>query len=186
MRKNFGAKPWTYPQPVFILAAYGEDGTPNAMNAAWGGISDDREISLCISAGHKTTADILARKAFTVSMATAAQVVPCDYVGIASGNNVPNKLEKAGWHTTKSEYVDAPLIDELPMAVECRLVSYDPESCRLVGEIVNVSADESVLDAQGKIDPDKLEPITFDPIHNTYRKLGEKVGNAFRDGAALK
>ncbi len=186
MRKNFGAKPWTYPQPVFILAAYGEDGTPNAMNAAWGGISDDREISLCISAGHKTTADILARKAFTVSMATAAQVVPCDYVGIASGNNVPNKLEKAGWHTTKSEYVDAPLIDELPMAVECRLVSYDPESCRLVGEIVNVSADESVLDAQGKIDPDKLEPITFDPIHNTYRKLGEKVGNAFLDGAALK
>ena len=186
MRKNFGAKPWTYPQPVFILAAYGEDGTPNAMNAAWGGISDDREISLCISAGHKTTADILARKAFTVSMATAAQVVPCDYVGIASGNNVPNKLEKAGWHTTKSEYVDAPLIDELPMAVECRLVSYDPESCRLVGEIVNVSADESVLDAQGKSDPDKLEPIAFDPIHNTYRKLGEKVGNAFRDGAALK
>ncbi len=186
MRKNFGAKPWTYPQPVFILAAYGEDGTPNAMNAAWGGISDDQEISLCISAGHKTTADILARKAFTVSMATAAQVVPCDYVGIASGNNVPNKLEKAGWHTTKSEYVDAPLIDELPMAVECRLVSYDPESCRLVGEIVNVSADESVLDTQGKIDPDKLEPITFDPIHNTYRKLGEKVGNAFRDGAALK
>lgn len=186
MRKNFGAKPWTYPQPVFILAAYGEDGTPNAMNAAWGGISDDQEISLCISAGHKTTADILARKAFTVSMATAAQVVPCDYVGIASGNNVPDKLAKTGWHTTKSEYVDAPLIDELPMAVECRLVSYDPESCRLVGEIVNVSADESVLDAQGKIDPDKLEPITFDPIHNTYRKLGEKVGNAFRDGAALK
>ena len=186
MRKNFGAKPWTYPQPVFILAAYGEDGAPNAMNAAWGGISDDQEISLCISAGHKTTADILARKAFTVSMATAAQVVPCDYVGIASGNNVPDKLAKAGWHTTKSEYVDAPLIDELPMAVECRLVSYDPESCRLVGEIVNVSADESVLDAQGKIDPDKLEPITFDPIHNTYRKLGEKVGNAFRDGAALK
>ena len=186
MRKNFGAKPWTYPQPVFILAAYGEDGIPNAMNAAWGGISDDQEISLCISAEHKTTADILARKAFTVSMATAAQVVPCDYVGIASGNNVPDKLAKAGWHTTKSEYVDAPLIDELPMAVECRLVSYDPESCRLVGEIVNVSADESVLDAQGKIDPDKLEPITFDPIHNTYRKLGEKVGNAFRDGAALK
>lgn len=186
MRKNFGAKPWTYPQPVFILAAYGEDGTPNAMNAAWGGISDDQEISLCISAGHKTTADILARKAFTVSMATAAQVVPCDYVGIASGNNVPDKLAKAGWHTTKSEYVDAPLIDELPMAVECRLVSYDPESCRLVGEIVNVSADESVLDAQGKIEPDKLAPITFDPIHNTYRKLGEKVGNAFRDGAALK
>lgn len=186
MRKNFGAKPWTYPQPVFILAAYGEDGTPNAMNAAWGGISDDRELSLCISAGHKTTANILCRKAFTVSMATAEQMVACDYVGIESGNNTANKMEKAGFHTTPSEFVDAPLIDELPMAVECRLVSYDPESCRLVGEIVNVSADESVLDATGKIDPDKLQPITFDPIHNTYRKLGEIVGSAFRDGAKLK
>lgn len=186
MRKNFGAKPWTYPQPVFILAAYDEDGTPNAMNAAWGGISDDQELSLCISAGHKTTADILARKAFTVSMATAEQVVACDYVGIESGNAVPNKLEKAGWHVTKSEFVDAPLIDELPMAVECRLVSYDPESCRLVGKIVNVSAHESVLDESGKIDPDKLRPITFDPIHNAYRVLGEKVGNAFRDGMKLK
>ena len=186
MRKNFGAKPWTYPQPVLILAAYGEDGTPDAMNAAWGGISDDQELSMCISAGHKTTANILARKAFTVSMATADQVVACDYVGIESGNNVPNKLEKTGWHTTKSEFVDAPLIDELPMAVECRLVSYDPESCRLVGEIVNVSAEESVLDKDGKIDPDKLRPITFDPIHHTYRQLGEQVGNAFQDGLKLK
>ena len=86
----------------------------------------------------------------------------------------------------KSEFVDAPLIDELPMAVECRLVSYDPVSCRLVGEIVNVSADESVLDENGKIDPDKLQPITFDPIHNAYRVLGKKVGNAFQDGAKLK
>ena len=176
MRKNFGAKPWTYPQPVFILAAYDENGTPNAMNAAWGGISE----------GHKTTANILARKAFTVSMATAEQMVACDYVGIESGNQVADKVAKAGWHTTKSEFVDAPLIDELPMAVECRLVSYDPESCRLVGEIVNVSADESVLDEDGKIDPDKLRPITFDPIHNAYRVLGEKVGNAFKDGAKLK
>lgn len=186
MRKNFGAKPWTYPQPVFILATYGEDGTPDAMNAAWGGISEANQLTMCISAGHKTTANILARRAFTVSMATADQVVACDYVGMASGNTVPDKLSKAGFHTTRSEFVDAPLIDELPMALECRLISYDPESCRLVGEIVNVSADESVLDAGGKIDPDKLQPITFDPIHNAYRKLGEKVGNAFSDGAALK
>lgn len=186
MRKNFGAKPWTYPQPVFIIATYDEDGTPDAMNAAWGGISDDTQLSMCISAGHKTTANILSRKAFTVSMATASQMVACDYVGIASGNTVANKLEKAGFHICPSEFVDAPLIQELPMAVECRLISYDPETCRLVGEIVNVSADESVLDAEGKIDPDKLQPIIFDPIHNAYRKLGEKVGNAFHDGASLK
>ena len=186
MRKNFGAKPWTYPQPVFILASYGEDGTPDAMNAAWGGISDDDQLSLCISAGHKTTANILARGAFTVSMATADQLVPCDYVGIVSGNTVADKLAKAGWHTTRSEFVDAPLIDELPMAVECRLVSYDPENCRLVGLIVNMSADESVLCEDGKIDPDKLQAINFHPVHNTYRRLGAVAGNAFRDGAKLK
>ena len=186
MRKNFGAKPWTYPQPVFILAAYDEAGVPNAMNAAWGGIIDDTQLSLCISAGHKTTANILARGAFTVSMATAGQLAACDYVGIASGNTVPDKLARAGWHTTRSDHVDAPLIDELPMAVECRLVSYDPDSCRLVGEIVNVSADTSILDENGRIDPAKLQPITFDPIHNVYRVLGEAVGKAFQAGLQLK
>ena len=186
MRKNFGAKPYTYPQPVLIIASYDENGTPDAMNAAWGGISDDTQISMCLSAGHKTVKNILKRKAFTVSMADAAHVAACDYVGIVSANNVPDKLEKAGFHTTRSEFVDAPLIDELPMTLECRLVSYDEESCRMVGEIVNVSAEESVLDENGKIDPQKLQPITFDPVNNAYLKLGEKVGNAFRDGLALK
>ena len=182
MRKNFGAKPWTYPQPVFILATYGEDGTPDAMNAAWGGISDDQELSMCISAEHKTTANILFRKAFTVSMATVEQIVACDYVGIESGNKVANKLEKAGWHTTRSEFVDAPLIDELPMSVECRLVSYDPESCRLVGEIVNVSADEKVLDEKGRVDPTRLNAFIFDQCQSGYYKVGEKVGQAWKSG----
>ena len=186
MRKNFGAKPWTYPQPVFIIATYGEDGTPDAMNAAWGGISDDTQISMCLSPGHKTVANILARGAFTVSMADAAHVAECDYVGIESANKAPDKVEKAGFHTEKAEFVDAPVIVELPMAVECRLISYDKESCRLVGEIVNVSADEKILDENGKIDPAKLDPIVFDPVNHAYLKLGEKVGNAFKDGMKLK
>lgn len=185
MRKNFGAKPILYPQPVFIIGSYDENGVPDAMNAAWGGISESNEISMCLSAGHKTVKNILAKKAFTVSMATADTVVPCDYVGIASGNSVENKLEKAGFHTFKSSFVDAPLIEELPMAVECKLISYDPETCRMVGEVVNVCADESVL-TDGKIDPIKLRPITFDGMNSAYYVLGEKVGNAFSDGAALK
>lgn len=186
MKKNFGAKPYTYPQPVFIIAAYGEDGVPDAMNAAWGGISENTEISMCLSPGHKTVKNILARRAFTVSMADASHVVECDYVGIVSGNEVPDKLEKAGFHTTRAEFVDAPMIDELPMTLECKLVSYDAESCRMVGEIVNVCADERILDENGKIDPMKLEPIVFDPVNSAYWKLGEKVGNAFKDGAKLK
>ena len=186
MRKNFGAKPFTYPQPVFIIATYGEDGTPDAMNAAWGGISEMNEISLCLSAGHKTVKNILARKAFTVSMAEAGQVVACDYVGIVSGNHVADKFARAGFHATKSEFVDAPLIDELSVAVECRLKDYNPETCILRGEIVNVSVDERVLDAEGHVDTDKVCPITFDPFNNTYLKIGGKAGQAFSDGKRLK
>ncbi|MGI5905848.1 MAG: flavin reductase family protein [Candidatus Pararuminococcus gallinarum] len=186
MRKDFGAKPLLYPQPVLIIATYGEDGTPDAMNAAWGGISESNQVTMCLSAEHKTVKNILARGAFTISMADAAHVVACDYVGIVSGNDVPDKMARAGFHTTKSQLVDAPLIDELPMALECKLISYDASSCRLVGEIVNVSADERILNEKGNIDPQKLEPITFDPANNAYLKLGEKVGNAFRDGISLK
>ena len=186
MRKNFGAKAICYPMPVFIIGTYNADGTPNAMNAAWGGISEEQEISICVDSSHKTAENIVARKAFTVSMATAKYVAACDYVGIVSGNKEPNKFAKAGFHATKSEFVDAPLIDELPMAVECELIPYDPESCHLVGRIVNVCADESVLGENGKVDVAKLQPITYDPMNHDYLVLGEKVGNAFHDGIALK
>ena len=186
MRKNFGPKPLLYPQPVFILAAYGEDGTPNAMNAAWGGISEETEISICVDDRHKTAENLLARKAFTVSMATVKYLAACDYVGIVSGNKEPDKFAKAGFHATKSEFVDAPLIDELPMAIECKVISYDAETCRLVGEIVNVCVDESVLDENGKVDVAKLQPITYDPMNHHYLVLGQKVGQAFHDGMRLK
>ncbi len=185
MRKNFGAKPMLYPMPVLIIGTYDENGIPNAMNAAWGGISEENEISICIDCGHKTAANLKARGAFTVSMADEAHVAACDYVGIVSGNKEPNKLEKAGFHTVKSAFVDAPIIEELPMALECKVKSYDDETCRLVGEIVNVCADERVL-TDGKIDPQKLRPITFDPVHHTYIALGEVVGRAFFDGTKLK
>lgn len=185
MRKNFGAKPILYPEPVLIIAAYGEDGTPNVMNAAWGGLSEETEISMCLSPEHKTVKNILARGAFTVSVGTADTVVPCDYVGIVSGNKVADKFEKAGFHAVKSEFVDAPLIQELPLALECTLVSYDAETCRMVGRIVNVCADESVL-TEGKIDPAKLRPIVFDGANHTYHVIGGQVGRAFHDGTALK
>lgn len=186
MRKNFGNQPHLYPQPVFIVGTYNEDGTPNAMVAAWGGISYDYELSLCISAGRKTTANVKERKAFTVSMATADHVAACDYLGLVSGKKEPNKVEKAGLHAVKSEFVDAPIFEELPMAVECKFISYDDETCRLVGEIVNVAVDESVLNENGKADPAKLRPITFDSMNNKYLVLGEEVGKAFGEGLKLK
>ena len=186
MRKNFGPKPMCYPMPVFIIGTYNEDGTPNAMNAAWGGISEEQEISICVDASHRTARNLAARGAFTVSMATADRLKACDYVGIVSGDKVPDKFARAGFHALKSELVDAPLIRELPMALECRVISYDPETCRLVGQILNVSADESVLGEDGKVDTAKLRPITYDPMTHHYLVLGERVGRAFHDGVELK
>jgi flavin reductase (DIM6/NTAB) family NADH-FMN oxidoreductase RutF len=181
-RTNFGAKPIMLPQPVLIIATYDENGNPNAMNAAWGITTDYQEITISLGE-HKTTDNLAIRKAFTVSMATEDQMTACDYVGIASGRNVPDKFAKAGFHATKSEFVDAPLIDELPMALECTVKSF--EDGILIGTIVNVSADDSVI-TDGKVDPKKLKPITFDPCNNTYVALGEVVGKAFSDGNKLK
>ncbi len=186
MRKNFGAKAILYPMPVLIIGSYDENGVPDAMNAAWGGISEETQISICVSAEHKTTQNILSNGYFTVSVSDIENVVSADYVGVVSGNKEPNKIEKAGWHAVKSEFVNTPIFEELPMALECKLVSYDEESCRLVGEIVNVCADERILGTDGKIDLAKFVPITYDPVHHTYRKLGEEVGKAFSDGLRLK
>lgn len=185
MKVNFGVQTFMYPMPVLIIASYGSDGTPDAMNAAWGGIHDTNQIGICLSPEHKTVKNILDRKAFTVSMANADHVVACDYVGIVSANKEPEKLRKAGFSVSKSANVDAPVINELPMTLECKLVSYDEDSGYMVADIVNVLAEEDVL-TDGKIDPQKLKPITYDPVNHKYIQLGQIVGTAFQDGKALK
>lgn len=184
MKKNFGKKTYVYPMPVFIIATYDENNNPDAMNAAWGGIHDDNQIAICISPEHKTAKNLILKKAFTVSMADASHVKECDYLGIASGNKESQKIKKAGFTVTKSEFVDAPVINELPMCLECELVSYDVTTGCMVGNIINISAEESVL-TDGEIDVNKLKPITYDSVKHKYIVLGEAVGNAFSDGKAL-
>ena len=185
MRKNFGAKTWLYPMPVLMIGTYDENGTPNVMNAAWGGIYDTDQVMVCLADDHKTTKNIKANGAFTVSFATVDTVIPCDYVGIVSANDVPDKFARAGFHATKSEYVNAPLIDELPMTVECRLIKFNEDGI-CIGEIVNVSAEESILDENGRIDAKKLAPIIYDGATHAYWGFGERVGQAFSDGKKLK
>lgn len=184
MRKDFGAKTWMYPLPVLIIGTYDEDGNADAMNAAWGGIYDANKVVLCLSADHKTTKNIKAKGAFTVSFADEKHVIACDYVGIVSANKQHDKLEKAGFTTIKSAYVDAPIVNELPMTLECKLVKFN-EDGNVIGEIVNVSADESILDENGMIDPSKLRPIAFDPVNDGYLVMGERVGSAFSDGTKI-
>lgn len=185
MRKNLGVNSWFYPLPVLIVGSYDENGAADAMNAAWGGLYDADKVELCLSADHKTTANIKKNKAFTVSFADAARVVECDYVGMVSANDTPDKLKKAGFSTEKSGFVNAPIIKELPLTLECELIKVN-EDGNVIGKIVNISADESVLDAEGKIDVEKLRPISYEPVKHGYHVLGEKVGNAFSDGKKLK
>ena len=184
MRKDFGCRTWVFPEPVLIIGTYDENGNANAMNAAWGGMYDDNKIILCLSKDHKTTENIRKTGAFTVAFATEETMVPCDYLGIVSGNKVPDKLSRAGFTVTKSASVDAPVINELPMAMECRLVRIDDDE-HIIGEIVNVSADESVLGDDGKPDWRKLKPIVYDPVNFDYVTFGRKAGSAFREGKAL-
>lgn len=181
-RVDFGAKPWVFPMPVLIVGTYDENGVPNAMNAAWGCITDMAEISISMSE-HKTTENFAKTGAFTVAFATEDTVVACDYVGVESASKVPNKFEKAGFTAVKSEKVNAPIIKELPMSLECKVKSF--EDGILIGEIVNVNADESIL-TDGQIDYKKLKPITYDPVTHDYVALGAAVGKAFSDGMKLK
>ena len=182
MKKNFGKQTFMYPMPVLIIATYDENGNPDAMNAAWGGIHDTNQIGICLDKSHKTTKNIAARRAFTVSFATADYVRECDYVGIVSGNKEPDKIKKAGWTVKKSEFVDAPVINELPMVLECELAQMSDDSDYIVGNIINVSAEESIL-TDDKIDASKLKPICYDPVGHNYNVLGDV---AFRIVAARR
>lgn len=185
MRVDLGAKPYIFPMPVLIIGTYDENGVPDAMNAAWGMVCDMNKVAITLSADHKTVKNILTTGAFTVSMADVDSVVSSDYVGIVSGNDTPDKMERSGFTLTKSENVYAPIINELPLALECELEVYDTETEILIGEIKNVSVDDRIM-TDSKIDMSKFKPITYDSANHNYIALGEIVGKAFSDGKSLK
>lgn len=182
MRRDLGNKMNFLPLPVLMIGTYDEDGKANVMNAAWGGIRDYGEIFISLSK-HKTTDNLELKRAFTVSFATKETEKISDYFGVVSGNN-EDKIAKAGIHVVKSNFVDAPIIEEYPLTLECTVESF--ENGELIGKVVNCSVDEKYLDEDGKIDVDKMKIITFDMVSNTYRVLGDVVGNAFKDGLEMK
>jgi len=184
MKTNLGKKTILYPMPVLMVGTYDRKGKPDVMAAAWGGIFNDGMVCLCLDKGHKTVSNLKERKAFTVAIADAGHVTECDYLGIVSAHDESDKVAKAGFTATKSANVDAPVIEELPLTLECQLESYDDTTEQAVGRIVNVIADDSIL-TEGKVDPAKLKAITYDPENHTYIQLGQVVGKAFSDGNKL-
>ncbi len=187
MRKNIKTTEAIFPMPVLMIATYNEDGTINVMNAAWGTMIDRDIVGLNLTETHKTVKNIKERKAFTVSIADASHVKEADYFGVVSGNNTPNKFANSGLTATKSELVDAPIINEFPLCMECEFIEYQSNQFGIgvVGKVVNVSADEKII-KDNKVDIQAVNAIAFDPYTHGYYKVTERVGNAFSDGLKLK
>lgn len=187
MRKKLNITEGIFPMPVLMVATYNEDGSVNVMNAAWGTMQERDTVALNLTETHKTVKNIKARGAFTVSIADAAHVVEADYFGVESGNKVPDKFKNSGLTATKSEIVDAPVINEFPLCLECEFIEYQDGKygCGVIGKVVNVTADEKVMDGD-KVDLSLVNAIAFDPYTHGYYKVAERVGEAFKDGLQLK
>ncbi|MBQ6357304.1 MAG: flavin reductase family protein [Solobacterium sp.] len=187
MKKDLGIVQAVYPMPVLMVAAYDENGKVNVMNVAWGQIADEDKIILFIGEGKKTWLNIMASGAFTVALADEAHMDAADFFGIASGNKIDDKFERTGYHAVKSVTVNAPIIEEFPVVMECELLEHlkDEHVSAIVGRIVNVKAEESVLDEKGKVDVLKLNAIMFDQFRNGYYMTGRKAGQAWNAGKEL-
>ena len=187
MRNQIKTTEAIFPMPVLMIATYNDDGTINVMNAAWGTMLERDQVILNLTESHKTVKNIRKRRAFTVSIADSKHVVEADYFGVVSGNNTPDKFKNSGLTAIKSENVDAPIVNEFPICMECEFIEYQDNEygCGVVGKIVNVSADEKVL-VNGNVDVSLVNAISFDPFTHGYYKIGERVGEAFKDGLKLK
>ena len=187
MKKDLGVKPYLFPMPVLMVASYNEDGSVNVMNMAWGGICGRNMVSLKINENHKTSKNIRARGAFTISIADAAHIEAADFFGIASGNKLPDKFARSGLTAVKSEKVDAPVVQKFPLTLECRVVDDRMDVCGhlIFGEIVGVLADESVLDEAGTVDAGRLNALVYDQMQSGYYTIGVKIGQAWETGKAL-
>ncbi len=187
MRKDIKTTEAIFPMPVLMVATYNEDGSIDVMNAAWGTMLSRNQVILNLTETHKTVKNIKARKAFTVSIADAAHMVEADFFGVVSGNDTPDKFAKSGLTATKSAHVDAPVINEFPLCMECEFIKYEDGEfgCGVIGKVVNTTADETVMDGD-KIDIEKVSAIAFDPYTLGYYKVSGRIGNAFKDGLGLK
>lgn len=187
MTKNFHAKPYLFPMPTYMIGTYNEDDTVDVMMMAWGGICAEDMVALNLEAEHKTVANIESRKAFTLAVPGTDTLRESDFLGIATANKMADKFERSGLHAVRSERVDAPVITEYPITLECQVIEMQsqPYGLRVLGKIVNVIADEKVLDEAGNIDVSKIHAFAFDQMQNGYYAIGEKVGQAWHSGADL-
>ncbi len=191
MNKRIALAPATvlHPHPVLLVGSYGQDGKPNLMNAAWGGIccSDPPCVAVSLREATLTYHNILHSGAFSIGIPSTKQVKAADYVGIVSGRD-HDKFRDTGLTPLKSEKVNAPLAAELPFSLECRLVQHHKLGLHtiFIGEIIGIQADEVVLGPDGLPDIEKVQPMIWGGMgSNYYFGLGEKLAKAFAVGKNL-
>lgn len=184
MKKDFGVQPYLFPMPTYMITTYNEDDSVDAMMMAWGGICAENMVALNLEAEHKTVANLKARGAFTLSVPGTDTLAESDFMGIASANKMADKFARTGLHAEKSTRVDAPIITEYPLTLECKVaeIQEQPYGLRVLGEIVNVMAEDTVLDEKGKIDAGKLNAFLFDQMRNGYYAVGGVCGQAWHSG----
>lgn len=187
MKKDFGVKPYLFPMPTYMIGTYNEDGTEDVMMMAWGGICAEDMVALNLESTHKTVANLKSRGAFTLAIPGTDTIAESDFLGIASSNDMADKFARTGLHAYRSTRVDAPVIEEYPVTLECTVVKFEeePYGLRILGKIENVIADEKVLDEKGNIDAGKLNAFAFDQMRNGYYAVGELAGKAWHSGAGL-
>lgn len=187
MKKQIKTTEAIFPMPVLLISTFNDDGTVDVMNAAWGTMQERDVVALNLTETHRTVENIKARKGFVIHVADAKHVVEADWFGVVSGKKDPDKFAKSGMTFVKSELVDAPIINELPIAIECEFVEYQDDATGLgvIGKVVRTSVEEANL-KDGKVDIDSLEAIAFDPYTHGYYTVGGRVGEAFKDGLKLK
>ena len=185
MKKDLKTTPALFPMPVILIVTYNEDGSVDVMNAAWGCAFDYSQLYLNLDPGHKTFKNIERTKCFSVSLGDADHIIESDYFGMVSANKVKDKFAKSGLHASKGEKVNAPVIDEFSIVMECEAVEIDKER-GIIGEIKRLAVEEKYLDANGKVDVEKLNIISYDPFNHGYYVVNKKVGQAFSDGKKIK
>ena len=183
MKKDLKAVSGIFPMPVLMIGTYNEDGSVDVMNAAWGMAQSMTHLKLCLTESHKTVKNMKRTGYCTVALATKDYIAESDYLGLVSANTVSNKFEKTGLHSVKSEKVDAPVIEEYPVTMECKVVGFEEDGTLV--EVVNVLADDKYINQDGSLKLDEMGIISYDPFGHGYYEITNKVGQAFSEGKKL-
>lgn len=185
MKKNLGAKLLVYPTPVLVISTYDNEGRPNAMTAAWGGIccSSPPCVAISLRKATYTYSNLMEKKAFTINIPSENYTKEADYFGMVSGKK-EDKFAKTALTPVRSEIVDAPYIKEFPINLECKIIQITEIGLhtQFIGEVMNIKIDDTIQEKGDQPIIEQINPLIFAPDSRNYYTIGEQVAQAFSIG----